>query len=106
MLTFPEAGSQKRRFQRWKTQAVLYALKVFLKTLMHRLSFIDLFNKYLCMQCVWVAKEARSAGSPLLELQVVVSNLTWLLELELRSSGRVIHALNTLKCSLVYMTGF
>lgn len=77
---------------------------------MHRLSFIDLFNKYLflivCMQCVWVAKEARSARSPLLELQVVVSNLTWLLGLKLRSSGRVIHALNTLKCSLVYMTGF
>lgn len=53
------------------------------------------------MQCGWVAKEARSAGSPLLELQVVVSNLTWLLGLELRSS-----ALNILKCSLMYMTGF
>lgn len=94
MSTFPEAGSQKRRFQRWKTQAVLYALKIFLKTLMLRLSFIDLFNKYLflivCMQRVWVTKEARSARSPLLELQVVVSNLTWLLELELGSSGRVV----------------
>lgn len=79
---------------------MLYALKIFLKTLMLRLSFIDLFNKYLflivCMQRVRVAKEARSAGSPLLELQVVVSNLTWLLGLELGSSGRVIRALKHL----------
>lgn len=101
MSTFPEAGSQKRRFQRWKTQAVLYALKIFLKTLMLRLSFIDLFNKYLflivCMQRVWVAKKARSAGSPLLELQVVVSNLTWLLGLEVGSCGRIIHALKHFK---------
>lgn len=55
------------------------------------------------MQCVWVAKEARSAARVTGSCE---SNLTWLLGLELRSSGRVIHALNTLKCSLVYMTGF
>lgn len=90
---------------------MLYALKIFLKTLMLRLSFIDLFNKYLflivCMQRVWVAKKARSAGSPLLELQVVVSSLTWLLGLELGSSGRVVRALKHFKVlSLVNMAGF
>ena len=41
------------------------------------------------------------------ELQEVVNSLIWMLGIDLRSFGRIIHTLkHVLKCSLMYMTGF
>lgn len=52
---------------------------------------------YMCVGGVHIApgvKEARSVRFPELELQVVMSHLTWVLGIELRSLGRIVRGLH------------